>query len=95
NPCANGGECTSEGLAYTCSCPSGWTGPTCSEADDPSYTCAANNPCTPENIAAGLFYFPHPNASQFVQCSGFGDQCFEMPCFPGSQWDQALLNCVF
>ncbi|MEX1369120.1 MAG: calcium-binding EGF-like domain-containing protein, partial [Nannocystaceae bacterium] len=28
NPCANGGECTSEGLAYTCSCPSGWTGPT-------------------------------------------------------------------
>ena len=31
NPCQNGGTCTSDGLLFTCSCPAGYSGTTCSE----------------------------------------------------------------
>ena len=49
-------------------------------------TCARSNPCTPENAAAGEFYFPHEDPTKFVQCSEWG-QCYIMDCGPGTEWN--------
>ena len=58
----------------------------------PGYNCQEKNPCTPENIAAGKFYHPHEDKTKFVQCDQWGG-CFEMPCGPGTEWDQDALTC--
>jgi len=97
DPCQNGGMCVpgdGDG-SYTCVCPDGWTGKNCDSPVNPpggGYNCKTNNPCTPENIAAGNFYFPHDDPKMFVQCDAFGG-CFEMPCGPGTEWDQDALTC--
>ena len=33
NPCQNGGVCSSSETAYTCACPTGWSGETCTACD--------------------------------------------------------------
>lgn len=57
------------------------------------HTCTENNPCTPENIANENFYHTHCEPTMFVQCDAFGG-CFEMPCAPGTVWDQDAYTCV-
>lgn len=59
-----------------------------------TYNCTDRNPCTPENTANGLFFFPADDSAQFIQCSQFGD-CFVMSCPPGLVWDQDFLTCYF
>ena len=58
----------------------------------PGYNCDDNNPCTPENIAAGRFYWPHSDPTKFVQCDAHGG-CFVMPCGPGTVWDPVAYTC--
>ena len=53
-----------------------------------------SNPCTPENAASGEFYFPHGDATKFVQCSQWG-QCYVMPCPAGLGWNKAINNCDY
>ncbi|KAF2356445.1 Chitin binding domain, partial [Trinorchestia longiramus] len=37
-------------------------------------------------------YYPHPtDCAKFIQCAPYGPQ--EMPCAPGTVWDQRLLTC--
>ncbi|XP_018026015.1 hornerin isoform X2 [Hyalella azteca] len=37
-------------------------------------------------------YYPHPtDCTKFIQCAPYGPQ--EMPCAPGTRWDQELLTC--
>ena len=57
----------------------------------PACGCEAN-PCTQENIDAGLYYFPGCTTG-FAQCAGVGS-CFDLTCPPGTAWNQALLGCV-
>jgi hypothetical protein len=57
------------------------------------FTCAENSPCTPDNIANELFFHPHCEPTKFVQCDQWGG-CFEMPCAPGTVWDQSALSCI-
>ena len=49
NPCQNGGTCNQQGQAYTCSCPSGYTGTNCEtdidECTAGTATCDANAAC--------------------------------------------------
>ena len=52
-----------------------------------------STPCTPENAASGEFYFPHGDATKFIQCSEWG-QCYVMPCAPGTEWNTAVNNCT-
>ena len=63
------------------------------EGGEGGYDCDENNPCTPQNAAAGKFYFPHDNPSKFVQCSQWG-QCYVMSCGVGTEWDSNVNNCV-
>ena len=56
------------------------------------YTCAAPNPCNRENIASRGYYYAHVDANKFVQCEDHGG-CFEMPCSPGTKWDDAIKTC--
>ena len=55
--------------------------------------CAFSNPCTPENAAAGEFYFPHHDNDKFVQCSEWG-QCYVMQCPDGTTWNPVVNNCT-
>jgi len=92
NPCVHG-DCTDLVNAYSCSCLPGWTGTNCDTETPQAYDCETNNPCTPENAAMGLFYFPAADPATFLQCSEFG-QCYVLPCPPGLVWSQPLLTCV-
>ena len=56
-------------------------------------TCTTNNPCTEEAIQNEEFYHTHCDPTMFVQCDEFGG-CFEMPCSPGTVWDQDAYTCV-
>ena len=56
------------------------------------YNCDDNNPCTPENIDDGNFYWPAEDDDHFVQCDEHGG-CFVMPCAPGTEWNQELETC--
>ena len=60
-----------------------------SSSSSEGYNCDDNNPCTPENAAAGEFYFPHEDPTKFVQCSEWG-QCYVMDCGPGTEWNPAV-----
>jgi len=105
----NNGDCHSLPGGYVCTCKPGFTGTNCdteyrpdpeptdppaSTAPDTAYNCDDKNPCTPENIAAGLFYFPAEDSAKFIQCSQWG-QCFVMPCPDGLVWDAKLLTCNY
>ncbi|GAB1597816.1 uncharacterized protein LOC115213595 isoform X1 [Argonauta hians] len=50
----------------------------------------SNKFCTDENIAAGRFYFPHPDPTKYIQCGTF----YEMLCAPGTIWSQTRYACV-
>jgi len=64
------------------------------QSQQQTYNCAqGRNPCTPENIAAGMFYFTHDAANMFVQCDIAGN-CYDMTCPPGLVWSQAFLTCM-
>jgi hypothetical protein len=53
-------------------------GDDCNTQSPQTYNCAeSRSPCTPENIAAGRFYFPHDAPAQFVQCDVYGF-CYDM-----------------
>lgn len=91
NPCVHG-ECVDLVNAYLCICEPGWTGTDCDIG--PTYNCTDRNPCTPENINNGDFYFAADDPNQFIQCDAFGG-CFVMSCPPGLVWDQDLLTCSF
>ena len=93
SPCVNG-DCIDQIAAYACSCYPGWTGTDCDVQEVSTYNCVDRNPCTPENIAAGLFYFPADSPEQFIQCSEYG-QCYIMPCPPGLVWNQDQLTCTY
>ncbi|XP_008307716.1 protein delta homolog 1 [Cynoglossus semilaevis] len=51
NPCLNGGNCTNHGLAFTCSCPRGFTGFTCN--DTTSLSPCAGQPCANGSTCIG------------------------------------------
>lgn len=57
------------------------------------YNCDTKCPCTSENAAQGLFYFPHEEDEMFVQCSEHG-QCLHKTCPYGTIWNQSVLTCV-
>ncbi len=98
DPCfdveCNHGTCvpTGEGGAF-CECNEGWTGDTCDTPSQQTYNCADRNPCTPENIAAEMFYFAADDPAQFIQCDLWGG-CYEMFCPEGLVWNQSLLTCL-
>mmetsp|Transcript_4525 Transcript_4525/g.6194 ORF Transcript_4525/g.6194 Transcript_4525/m.6194 type:complete len:144 (-) Transcript_4525:369-800(-) len=52
-----------------------------------------NNPCTPEAIAAGKFFFEHCKKRKYLQCDAFG-QCFTKKCPKGTVWKQEFGTCV-
>ncbi|KAK2157278.1 hypothetical protein LSH36_194g05092 [Paralvinella palmiformis] len=92
-PCAPGTVWDPD--AYTCNhAPSQAPSPssTTTESSETGYDCDANNPCTPENIDEGNFYFPHHDPEKFVQCDEHGG-CFVMPCAPGTVWDPEAYTC--
>lgn len=95
NPCLHG-QCNDQINHYLCACDPGWSGTNCDIADPPSgYDCNTNNPCTEENLAAGLFYFPSSaDPNQFIQCAEWG-QCYVMSCPPGLVWLADMLTCGF
>jgi len=51
------------------------------------------NPCTPEAIAAGKFFFEHCKKRKYLQCDAFG-QCFTKKCPKGTVWKQEFGTCV-
>ena len=58
------------------------------------YDCNEFNPCTPENAAAGQFYFPNTDPAKFVQCSEQG-RCWIMNCPNGLVWDVVDTTCNY
>jgi hypothetical protein len=92
-PCVNG-ACNDQINSYVCECEPGFDGPNCeSEAPPSGYDCGSNNPCTDENIANGLFYFPASvSPNKFIQCSEWG-QCYTMSCAAGLTWNQDAFTC--
>jgi hypothetical protein len=63
------------------------------KSDDACGECE-ENPCTKENIKAGMYYHPHCEKSKkYLQCGGVGI-CFEMACSSGTKWDQDAHTCV-
>ncbi len=91
NPCLNG-DCTDQVNSYQCSCLPGFTGPNCEIEASPTYNCTDRNPCTPENILAGSFYFAADDPGRFIQCAPNG-ACFIMQCGPGESWDPSSTAC--
>ncbi|KAK2157276.1 hypothetical protein LSH36_194g05095 [Paralvinella palmiformis] len=57
------------------------------------YDCDANNPCTPENVEQGNYYFPHRDPDKFVQCDAHGG-CLVKHCDPGTVWDPDITACI-
>lgn len=65
------------------------------DACTPGYSCDVNNPCTEDNANQGLFYFEaSAGPGYYIQCSEW-QQCYEISCAPGTEWDQSLLICNF
>jgi hypothetical protein len=91
-PCANG-NCIDGTNQYTCQCLPGWTGTLCDQPQSQTYNCTDRNPCTPENIGNGLFYFAADDPNQFIQCDQAG-RCYEMFCPEGFVWNRDLNTCA-
>ncbi|XP_069121965.1 uncharacterized protein [Argopecten irradians] len=54
------------------------------------------NPCTPENILNGLFFFPYPNDDQaYIECYNLPYVAVVKFCDPHHFWDQATLTCLY
>ncbi|XP_060084215.1 uncharacterized protein LOC132563474 [Ylistrum balloti] len=54
------------------------------------------NPCTPENILNGLFFFPYPNDDQaYIECYNLPYVAVVKFCEPHHFWDQATLTCLY
>jgi hypothetical protein len=66
----------------------------CDTQSQQTYNCTDRNPCTPENNAAGLFYFAADDPAQFIQCD-LWEGCFEMTCPMGLVWIDSLKTCVY
>lgn len=50
------------------------------------------NPCTPQAISAGRFFFPHPDPTKYIQCDMWGD-AFVNSCPPKLNWNAYLETC--
>ncbi|KAK3587560.1 hypothetical protein CHS0354_004849 [Potamilus streckersoni] len=51
------------------------------------------NPCTRETIAALKLFFPHPDATKFIQCDLWGD-VYVVSCPAGLVWNQYSETCA-
>ncbi len=61
---------------------------------DHSHNCQDENPCKDATSRDFKQYYAHNEAAKYVQCSGHGNQCWEMPCPPGMMWDPKNIHCV-
>ncbi|KAK7095218.1 uncharacterized protein [Littorina saxatilis] len=98
--------CDFAGKVYVVSCPGedifnpetrecGFTSVcTCGGGNDDDPAPSTGNPCTPEAIANGQFYFTYsPDDTKFIQCDEWG-QSWVMPCAPGTVWSQDAYTCI-
>ncbi|XP_042234429.1 uncharacterized protein PB18E9.04c-like [Homarus americanus] len=85
--CVTGNYVGPEGNCVGCV---GCTSSTTTTTTSPSTTTRPNFPCV--DCSSGQQYFQHPtDCHKFIQCAPYGPQ--EMPCAPGTVWDQNLLTC--
>ncbi|XP_076469597.1 uncharacterized protein LOC143299942 [Babylonia areolata] len=51
-----------------------------------------SNPCTAKAVAAGRFFFPHPDPNKYIQCDMWGD-AFTNSCPTKLVWNAYLQTC--
>ncbi|KAL3851708.1 hypothetical protein ACJMK2_015435 [Sinanodonta woodiana] len=51
------------------------------------------NPCTAQAITSQNLFFPHPDATKFIQCDLAGD-AYVMQCPSGLVWNQSTSTCA-
>mmetsp|Transcript_15169 Transcript_15169/g.28932 ORF Transcript_15169/g.28932 Transcript_15169/m.28932 type:complete len:165 (-) Transcript_15169:298-792(-) len=91
----------SNGYCYDMKCPDGtvWDQDeeTCGFGKAKLGSCGScdENPCTKQNIKAGMFYHPHcDKKKKYLQCGARAGMCFERTCGSGTKWDQDMMACV-
>jgi len=52
-----------------------------------------DNPCVDGARGADLYHDHCDDPAKFIQCNAWG-KCFEMPCAPGTVWNDAANTCV-
>lgn len=53
-------------------------------------------PCTPENLKAGIFYFPYPNdEKRYIECYNIPFYGVVKVCAENHYWSQAQLTCLY
>jgi hypothetical protein len=83
NPCANGGTCVDGGANYTCICPPGLTGRTCSSdgtdycSQQPVPPCKNGGTC---NNGIGSYYCDCVPGFTGADCQTNIDECLSQPC---------------
>ncbi|KAK7094795.1 uncharacterized protein [Littorina saxatilis] len=100
--------CDLAGKMYVASCPGddifnkdtskcGFTSPGSPAREENGNYSLANdngNPCSPEAIAKGQFYFTYsPDETKFIQCNEWGESWVK-PCASGTVWSQDAYTCI-
>ncbi|XP_070177038.1 uncharacterized protein [Littorina saxatilis] len=97
--------CDLQGQVYVVPCPEGktfnketlvcgFTSPPHNTSDFSPLPGALGNPCTPQAIANGWFYFTYnPDQTKFIQCDEWGN-AWVMPCAPTTIWSQGHYTCI-
>ncbi|XP_042234427.1 peritrophin-1-like isoform X2 [Homarus americanus] len=88
--CVTGNYVDSDGNCVGCVGCTPIANTTTTTTTTPSTTTRPHFPCV--DCSSGQQYFQHPtDCHKFIQCAPYGPQ--EMPCAPGTVWDQNLLTC--